>query len=227
MKYSDIIKIILSKDEIFLAIDHAKKEDFLDNLRDRNEFVAFDSKVRGYMGELYFKNIFIDSKIKILKVDYAMEGLETDIDFELEKESGKVVSIECKTSLVPDVYGSIRNSINHCDIKIIRREKDYLQIPTDIHVQIYYDELRKQRDQYLSGISGNVLSYSNEELFELLKLNDLTGYFVSWIDRDSLNSYLGSLPIYERIWKFGYRSFWKCPLSMSKEPGQLIPYLRK
>lgn len=227
MKYSDIIKIVLTKDEILLAIDHAKNEKFLDNLRDRKEFVAFDSKVRGYIGELYLKKIFIDSGINILRVDYSIDGFETDVDFEVENRSGKSLRIECKTSLVPDVYGSIRNSINHCDIKIIKREKDYRLITTDIHVQIYFDELRKQRDKYLLNLNDHVISYSNDELFSLLKLNELTGYFVAWIDRDSLNSYLGLLSMNERIWNFGYRSFWKCPLSFSSEPGQLISYLKK
>lgn len=32
------------------------------------------------------------------------------------------LKIECKTSLIPYVYKTLENSINKCDIKIIRRE---------------------------------------------------------------------------------------------------------
>lgn len=46
MKYSDIKQMVFSKDDVLSAVKHARKEHFEDNLRNRNEFVAFDSKAR-------------------------------------------------------------------------------------------------------------------------------------------------------------------------------------
>ena len=226
MKYSEIQKINLSHAELIEAIKHARKEHFLDNLRDRNEFVAFDSKVRGYIGEIFLKGLFLSNGIKIRKIDYASDDVETDIDFEIESSTGEVLTIECKTSLVPDVYQTIENCIKRCDIKIIRREKHYTRIPIDIHIQIYFDELRKVRDTRLSRISKHVDDYNDEELFSLLSLDSLGGYFVAWEDKESLNGYLESLEMYERIWKFGFRSFWRCPLSNAKAPADLINFLK-
>lgn len=56
MKYSDIKQMVFSKDDVLSVVKHARKEHFEDNLRNRNEFVAFDSKARGYLGEIYLKN---------------------------------------------------------------------------------------------------------------------------------------------------------------------------
>ncbi len=225
MRYSDIVKISLSHDELIEAIKHAKKEHFIDNLRNRSEFVAFDSKVRGYIGEIFLRDLFNKSSITILRTDYEEDGVETDIDIEVKNTKNHTFKIECKTSLVPDVYGSIAACINKCDIKIIRREKHFTRIPIDLHVQIYFDELRKIRDERLSKISKHVVDYSDEELIRLLGLESLDGYFVAWIDKDTLNSYLDGLEMYDRIWKFGFRQFWKCPLSLAKAPVDLAIFI--
>ena len=225
MRYSDIVKISLSYDELIEAIRHAKKEHFIDNLRNRSEFVAFDSKVRGYIGEIFLRDLFNKSNIIILRTDYEEDGVETDIDIEVKNANNRTFKIECKTSLVPDVYGSINACINKCDIKIIRREKHFTQIPIDIHVQIYFDELRKVRDERLSKIPNHVSNYSDGQLLTLLNLASLDGYFVAWTDKSSLNSYLDGLDMYERIWKFGFRQFWKCPLLLSKAPVELVKYI--
>lgn len=227
MEYSKIQRVTLTKNQYLEAIRHAKREKFLDNLRDRNEFVAFDSKVRGYIGEIYLTTLFNQNGITILNIDHEKEGYETDIDIEVAKRDGGLFLVECKTSLVPDIYKTIEGCIKNCDIKIIRREKHYTGIPTDIQIQIYFDELRKVRDSYLESINGHVSDYTDEQLFELLKIDDVRGFFVAWIDRDSLNTYLGSLPMYDRIWKFGYRTFWRCPLSISRNPDELVPFLKQ
>ncbi len=225
MKYSEIVKINLSHDELIEAIQHARREHFIDNLRNRSEFVAFDSKVRGYIGEIFLRNLFKASNIKIARIDYEEDGVETDIDFEVVNCRNRSFKVECKTSLVPDTYGSIQSSINKCDIKIIRREKHFTRIPIDIHVQIYFDELRKERDESLSSIKRHVADYSDDEILKLLRLTTLDGYFVAWMDRDSLNDYLDSLPMYDRIWKFGFRTFWRCPLSLAKAPKDLTTFI--
>lgn len=55
MKYQDILKIVLTKEEIITAIAKAKEQNFIDNLRDRHINVQFDSKLRGYIGEIALK----------------------------------------------------------------------------------------------------------------------------------------------------------------------------
>lgn len=228
MKYSDIMKINLTLDEIFEAVKQARKEKFIDNLRERNKFVALDSKIRGYMGEIYLKKLFNQEKIKVLKANHIENGFGSDIDIEIKTIGGESLKVECKTSLVPDYYKTIKTCISNCDIKIIKRENDFTDIPVDIHIQIYYNELTNERDKKLSQIPGNIDNYSDEQLIELLGLKELDGYFVAWIDKESLNSYLRSFDENkDRIWSFGYREFWKCPLYLSKAPIELIQYLGK
>lgn len=227
MKYSDIKQMVFSKDDVLSAVKHARKEHFEDNLRNRNEFVAFDSKARGYLGEIYLKKLFESNDIEILKIDYEIDGFETDIDFVIKNKDNESLKIECKTSLIPDVYKTLENSINKCDIKIIRREKHYTSISIDVHVQIYYDELRNERDSRLSSIIGAVSDYNDEEIIDVLELEKIDGYFVAWIDKNSLNEYLEKLPMYSRLWKFGFRSFWKCPLLISRAPSDLIDFLKR
>ncbi len=56
MKYHDILKIVLTKEEIIVAIAKAKEQNFIDNLRDRHVNVQFGSKLHGYIGEIALKN---------------------------------------------------------------------------------------------------------------------------------------------------------------------------
>ncbi len=227
MEYSDIIKIDLTSDEIFEAVKQARSQTFIDNLRERNEFVALDSKIRGYMGEIYLKKLFLLNNIKVSRTRHKDEGLGVDIDIVVETIGGKSLIVECKTSLVPDFYKTIQACISKCDIKIIKREKEFTSIPIDIHIQIYFDQLTNERDTKLSQISGHIDDYSDEQIIELLNLKELDGFFVAWIDKDSLNNYLSSFnEDKERIWGFGYRTFWKCPLSLSRAPKELFQYLK-
>ena len=61
---------------------------------------------------------------------------------------------------------------------------------------------------------------------DILLLEKIDGYFVAWIDKNSLNEYLEKLPMYSRLWKFGFRFFWKCPLLISRAPSDLIDFLK-
>ena len=228
MKYFDIMKINLTSDEIFEAVKLARGQTFIDNLRERNEFVALDSKIRGYMGEIYLKKLFLLNKIRVSRASHKDDGFGVDIDIEVETIGGKSLIVECKTSLVPDCYGTIQNCISKCDIKIIKRENEFTSIPVDIHIQIYFDQMRKIRDTKLCRIPGHIDDYSDEQIIKLLNLEELDGFFVAWIDKNSLNSYLSSFnKDGERIWQFGYRTFWKCPLSISRAPKELFQYLRE
>ncbi|MEE8341557.1 MAG: hypothetical protein V3R52_05630 [Candidatus Neomarinimicrobiota bacterium] len=52
MKYQDILKLDLTKDDVIEAIAKGKENDLIDNLRDRHVNVQFDSKLRGYIGDM-------------------------------------------------------------------------------------------------------------------------------------------------------------------------------
>ena len=46
MKYQDILKLTLTKEEIIEAITKAKEQNYIDNLQDRHINVQFNSKLR-------------------------------------------------------------------------------------------------------------------------------------------------------------------------------------
>ena len=98
MFFNQILKIELSPEEIKQAIIKSKENQFIDNLRDRHPNVAFDCKMRGYIGEIALNNWFNSYGIKIEATNYLMEDINMDIDF-----SYKNIDIELKTSLVPDI----------------------------------------------------------------------------------------------------------------------------
>jgi len=58
MDYKEILNINLTKEDVIQAITKAKEEIFIDNLRDRHINVQFDSKLRGYIGEIALKKWF-------------------------------------------------------------------------------------------------------------------------------------------------------------------------
>lgn len=226
MKYSDIIKIDLTSEEILEAVKHARKESFLDNLRERNEFVALDSKIRGYMGEIFLRKLFRNKGIEMVKTN-TLQPWGGDRDFEIKTHNSGDLIVECKTSLIPDVYKDIKNVISKCDIKIIKREERFTEIPIDIHIQIYFNALRQIRDAELSKINGHINEYSDEQIVDLFKLKELGSYFVAWIDREGLNQYMNTLDTSDRVWHFSKRDFWKCPLSWANAPKDFIEYLNK
>ena len=55
MIFKEIIKLNLTKNDVIAAITKAKEQIFIDNLRDRHVNVQFDSKLRGYIGEIALK----------------------------------------------------------------------------------------------------------------------------------------------------------------------------
>lgn len=118
MKYQDILKIVLTKEEIIAAIAKAKEQKFIDNLRDRHVNVQFDSKLRGYIGEIALKKWFIENGIDITTTNYFEEDIGMDVDFEY-----KGLDLELKTSLIPDDDKTLQNVFNKRDIKLIRRTR--------------------------------------------------------------------------------------------------------
>ena len=82
MKYQDILKIALTKEEIIEAVTKAQEQNFIDNLRERHINVQFDSKLRGYIGEIALKKWFLENDIKITTTNYFEEDIGIDVDFE-------------------------------------------------------------------------------------------------------------------------------------------------
>ena len=51
------VNIPLQKAEVMQALQQALQHSFIDNLRSRHPNVAFDSKLRGYVGEIAFRKL--------------------------------------------------------------------------------------------------------------------------------------------------------------------------
>lgn len=222
MKYQEILKINLTKEEIFKAIAKAKEQDFIDNLRDRHINVQFDSKLRGYIGEIALKKWFLDNGIEIITTNYFDEDYGMDIDF-----AYKGLDLELKTSLIPDADKTLRNVFNKRDIKIIRRTRKIEDLKSDIHIQIYYDQLTTKKDQWLQEQNIDVGSNDLEYLYDafLAKAYITKTYFFGWIDKDTLTERMNKLKGYEKSWRHARRRFWVCKLRECFPPISLIKYL--
>ena len=223
MKLGEELKFSFTRDDLVAAIAHARNENFIDNLRDRNIFVAFDSKIRGYLGEISISKYFKENGIVVSSVDRMEDGDSMDLDFAVIGKNNRELRIECKTSLIPDAWANLEEVIKNGDIKIIKREQYFYQVPIDIHVQIYFNQFRRARDNFLSSIEGKPDDYTDDELIQKMKLDSLREVFIAWMDKESLDEFLRHQKY--KTWKFGYRQFWRCPLQISKPPKDLPDYL--
>jgi len=221
----DVINIKLSKDEVISCLKKARERIFLDNLRPRCTNVQFDCKVRGYVGELAIKKWFENNSIEIEATDYLEEDEFIDIDFKV-----KGLNIEVKTSLIPDKDETLENVIERRDIKLIRRNKQSIELLRgNIHVQIYFRQKRKKRDSWLEQQSIDVENATLEALYEGLRADVYTNttFIVAWIDKKTLIDLINSKPIEEQTWHFRYRDFWSCNLKEeAKKPIELISLLK-
>ncbi|NHZ85028.1 MAG: hypothetical protein GWP19_04005 [Planctomycetia bacterium] len=224
MKYNDIIKLELTKDDVIAAIAKAKAHDFIDNLRDRHINIQFDSKLRGYIGEIALKNWFLENDIKITTTNYFDEDIGMDVDFEY-----KGLDLELKTSLIPDTDKTLQNVFNKRDIKLIRRTRKIEDLKSDIHIQIYYDQLTNKKDQWLQEQKIDINSSDLEYLYDalLVKIYLTKTYLVGWINKDTLIERINKLKGYEKSWRFARRRFWVCKLKDCYSPMTLIKYLNE
>jgi len=158
MDYNDIIKLVVTKDDVIQAISKAKEQDFIDNFRQRHVNIQFDSKSRGYVGEIALKNWFKNNGIKIITTNYFNEDSGMGIDFEY-----KGLEIELKTSLIPDKDETLLNVFNRRDLKIIRRTRKIEDLKSDIHIQIFFDQLK---DEWLIEQNIDLDSNDLEYLYE-------------------------------------------------------------
>ncbi len=224
MKYNDILKLDLTKDDVIAAIAKAKAHNFIDNLRDRHINIQFDSKLRGYIGEIALKKWFLENGIKITTTNYFEEDIGIDIDFEY-----KGLDLELKTSLIPDTDGTLQNVLNKRDLKIIRRTRKIEDLKSDVHIQIYYDQLTNKKDEWLQEQEIDISSDDYEYFYDafLAKVYLSKTYLAGWIDKETLTERMSKLKGYEKSWRFEKRRFWVCKLKDCYSPMTLIKYLNE
>ncbi len=224
MLFNQILKISITEEEVKNAIVLSQSSLFRDNLRSRHPNVSFDSKIRGYVGEIGLKKWFTQNNITILTQNYIDDGLSIDIDFEYK---GK--DIELKTSLIPDIDENLLTVFNRRDIKIIKREPEIEKLKGDIHIQIYFEHQTKKKDSWLRSQIIDLESSNIDYLYDsILGKSYLEKTFLfSWIDKETLIKRINSMPIHKRTWSFAMRNFWVCPLKDSFSPQELITYLNR
>jgi len=59
------------------------------------------------------------------------------------------LDLELKTSLIHDSDKTLQNVFNKRDIKLIRRTRKIEDLKSDVHIQIYYDQLTNKKDLWL------------------------------------------------------------------------------
>ncbi len=222
MKHQDILNLNLTVDDVIAAIAKAKEQNFIDNLRNRHINVQFDSKLRGYIGEIALKKWFFDNAIKITTTNYFDEDIGMDVDFEYNG-----LDLELKTSLIPDADKTLQNIFNKRDIKLIRRTRKIEELKSDIHLQIYYDQQTNKKDKWLQEQDIDLNSDDLEYLYDafLAKTFLTKTYLVCWIDKNTLIERINKLKGYEKSWRHARRRFWVCKLKDCNTPVSLIKYL--
>jgi len=220
----DLLQLNITDDMLIEAVTHSLQMSFIDNLRNRSPFVQFDSKIRGYLGEIAIGNLLMAHGITIKSVDKNEEELGEDIDMTVANEFSDNIRLEIKTSLIPDLWKTLDTVYENADIKIIKREADYRDIKADLHIQIYFNMWRKARDIEMNSIDGSPQNYTIQQLIDIMKLKRLKEVFAAWIDKQTLIYNLDKKKY--KTWRYGYRTFWDCPLSEAKKPNQIFDFIK-
>lgn len=219
----DTILLPVTKQDIEEAVKKALEDNFIDNLRERDQNVQLDCKIRGYIGEIVLKKWFNTQGIKFEESNVDEDGVNIDLLY----KGKNPYNIEVKTSLIPDNYKDLKSVIEKCDVKLIKRTTHINNLKGDIHIQIYFDQLTVVTDTWLNSVV--LKDFSIEEIIKTLNLEMRymnKTYFVAWIDKPTLISQINSKP-YGKIWSFGMRDFWTCNIeSEAKRPKDIIPYLQ-
>jgi len=252
---NDIIQLSVSEKEIKESIREALVANFneRDNLRGRDSNVQFDCLLRGYIGEKAILKWFNSFGVYFKETNYMNDNGNIDIDLLYEYGENNQKTLEIKTSLIPDNFvknipkTNIIDKIDKCieifDIKLIRRYNENIEdLKGDIHIQIYFGDLRKQKDDFLKEVSINTI-IKNEKIdfaFEHLvdeiynkifaKLYKTRTFLVGWIDKETLIKQNKNKNVKEKIWSFqgSKREFWTCKIkNEAKAPSELIDYLKK
>jgi hypothetical protein len=222
-----MINLPISKEEILSIIQKVKENiriSSFDNLRGRHPNIQFDCLLRGYIGEYVFEKFLTSNGISIDGSNCYSVYDGMDVDFLVKGNN-----VELKVSLVPDIDTDVKNVISR-DIKILKRSAFVEDLKGDIHVQLYINQRRKAKDDWLIALqvdlNGDSL-YLYDKLLCKAYLEKI--YFVGWIDKPTLVGRLNKLPPDEREWSFSgaIRSFWKCSIKDSKPPLELIEFLKE
>jgi hypothetical protein len=223
MRYQDIRRLPITPIEVQQAIAQAQRVHFIDNLRHRHSNVAFDSKVRGYVGEIGFRRWLLHHNIAIEAQNHWSEQAQMDVDFRCYG-----CSLELKTSLIPAIDGDLKTSFEQRDIKLIKRRPEVSDLRGDVHIQIYFNQNKKRKEDWLRRQAIDIKRSTPEALYEqLLGRSYLERtYLVAWMDKESLQKRLQQLPLAQRTWRHAKREFWVCPLRTCYAPNELIDYLR-
>ncbi|MEM1324368.1 MAG: hypothetical protein AAGI23_00360 [Bacteroidota bacterium] len=222
MRYQDIIHLPITATEVKQAITRAQRVHFIDNLRYRHPNVSFDSKVRGYVGEIGFRKWLKHHNVPIEAQNQWSERAQMDVDFQCKGRS-----LELKTSLIPNVDNNLKTSFQRRDIKLIKRKAKVSDLCSDIHVQIYFNQNKKLKEQWLREQKIDLTNADTDQLY-----NQLLGraylkhtYLVAWMDKQSLQDRLQQLPLAQQTWSHAKRQFWVCPLRHCFAPNTLIDFL--
>ena len=229
---NDILRLRLSEDDIRFVLN--KTLDGLDiaardNLRRRTPAVQLDCLFRGYLGEYCIRRFFWRYGVHVPNNELnQLDDDNIDIDLCYQAVNGELVDFEVKTSCIPPVYGNIEATLRGADIKIIKRTPTVENLKGAIHIQIYYDFIRNERDTFLDQIA---LQYDNpESIIRDLRLFDYCDriWLVAWVDKPTLVKYINDLQPNQRTWSWRgcLRDFWRCPLNgIARTPRELKSFL--
>lgn len=224
------LNIAVSEQQIYTAINQSKEQLFVDNLRNRSINVAFDSKIRGYIGEIALITWFEEKSITFSTTNQLNRKSNMDVDF-LYQGKLKAYEIELKTSLIPDQDRTIEEAIYQRDLKLIRRGNDSIkQLKSDVHIQLFFNQRRAAKDQWLESQSPIKQDTNADEIYEQLAcfryLTDT--YLIGWIDKPTLIKQIENKSTHLKTWKYGQREFWTCSLKSEIKPMEtLILYLKE
>ena len=131
---------------------------------------------------------------------------------------------------MPDADRTIQSCVGVRDIKLIKREDNIEELHGDIHLQIYFDQRRKAKDDWLEGRYIELAEKNIEEIFErlLARAYRNTVYFIGWIDKAALVMETNKLPEAKKTWTFpgSKRRFWNYKIADCKKPAELPAYLK-
>lgn len=196
-----------------------------DNLRNRHANIQFDCILRGYIGEFAMTKWMNEQGVFFDKTNYRVDGENIDVDFLY-----RGYNIELKTSLVPDVDFTIEKAVEYRDIKLIKRQDGIDNLKGDVHLQIFFNQRRMAKDEWLASRIINIEEAGIDEIFDkmLARCYRNTTYFVAWIDKFSLIENINKLPNSDKTWSFkdSKRQFWSCKIVNSKKPVDLKNFLK-
>tara|TARA_B100000965_G_scaffold62000_1_gene47859 strand:- start:532 stop:1266 length:735 start_codon:yes stop_codon:yes gene_type:complete len=239
------VNIPLQKAEVMQGLQQALQHTFIDNLRSRHPNVALDSKLRGYVGEIAFRKWLKQNGISNFSCNHADEASGMDVDF-LFYKNGEELHLELKTSLIPDADETFETLAEKRDIKLIRRQNQSIEaLKGDVHVQLFFKQLRLRKDEWLKsrtnisdylvlerppdGRAGSREAQVAEKIYREFAAYryEKDAFLAAWIDKPTLIKQLAAKPQKRQKWKYGKREFWCCNLKReAKSISQLIDHLK-